>query len=60
MSILTIALNATEVVFKFFNRRIKVETIESITISVSQWMLFSGHLGTEFKKLAVDFYFIVL
>lgn len=45
VSILTIALNATRVVFKCFNQRIKEETIASVTISVSQWMPFNGYLS---------------
>lgn len=45
VSILTIALNATRVVFKCFNQRIKEETIASVTISVSQWMPFNGDLS---------------
>lgn len=45
MSILAVALNAIEVVFKCFNRRLEVKTVENIAISVSQWTLFSGDLS---------------
>lgn len=45
MSVLAVALNATKVVFKCFNRRLEMKTMENIAISVSQWMLFSRYLS---------------